>query len=210
MIKVLLADDHTMFREGLKQVFADTTDIEVTGEAKNSKEVLKKILENSYDVIVLDISMPGRDGIDVIKEIKNITSNTSILILSMYPEDQYAVRAIKAGAAGYITKNKASRKLISAIRKISTGRKYISQIVAEQLAIDLGRDNQKLPHEKLSNREYQVMSMIALGKTVNAIAKELTLSISTISTNRARILQKMNLKNNAELTYYAIKHKLVK
>lgn len=209
MIKVLLADDHTMFREGLKQILSETSDIVVIDEAENTGEVLAKVCEQRFDVVILDITMPGRNGIDIISELKSGYPALQVLILSMHPEDQYAVRTIKAGAAGYITKNRAPRELISAIRKISTGEKYISPAVAEQLAIELEDDHQILPHQKLSDREYQVMCMIASGKTVNEIANELSLSVSTISTNRARILRKMNIKNSAELTYYAVKHGLV-
>ena len=210
MIKVLLADDHKMFREGLKQILADTSDIAVIDEAENTAEVMSKVRKQDFDIVILDISMPGRNGVDIISELKNRDPELQVLILSMHPEEHYAVRSIKEGAAGYITKNRAPRELISAIRKIAKGRKYISSTVAEQLAIEIEKDHIGLPHEKLSDREYQVMCMIASGKTVNEIANELALSISTISTNRTRILRKMNMKNNAEITYYAVKHGLVK
>ncbi|MBC8401941.1 MAG: response regulator transcription factor [Candidatus Marinimicrobia bacterium] len=209
MINVLLADDHTMFREGLKQILSDTSDIVVTDEAQNTGEVLNKVSEKQFDVVILDITMPGRTGLDIISELKSREPNLRVLILSMHPEEQYAVRAIKAGAAGYVTKNRAPKELISAIRKISTGKKYLSPAVAEQMAIELENDRRMEPHQKLSDREYQVLCMIASGKTVNKIAEELSLSISTISTNRGRILRKMKMENNAELTYYAVKHGLV-
>ena len=209
MINVLLADDHTMFREGLKQILSDTSDIVVTDEAQNTGEVLNKVSEKQFDVVILDITMPGRTGLDIISELKSREPNLRVLILSMHPEEQYAVRAIKARAAGYVTKNRAPKELISAIRKISTGKKYLSPAVAEQMAIELENDRRMEPHQKLSDREYQVLCMIASGKTVNKIAEELSLSISTISTNRGRILRKMKMENNAELTYYAVKHGLV-
>jgi len=208
MIKALIADDHVMFREGLKQILTDTSDIKVAGEAGNSSEVVRLAQKESYDIIVLDISMPGRDGIDILDELKK--RGDRVLILSMYPEAQYAVRAFKMGVAGYLTKSRAASELITAIRTIASGRRYISTQVAEQLAIDLENKSGKSPHEKLSNREYQVMCMLASGLTVKNIAEELSLSISTISTIRARTLYKMDMQNNSELTYYAIKHGLVK
>ncbi len=211
MIRVLIADDHLMFREGLKQILSRQTDIVVSDEAGDASELIERVQAGDFDVIVLDIGMPGRDGIDALKEIKRLKPDLSILILSMYPEDQYAVRAIKAGASGYLTKNRAGRELIAAIKKVALGKKYISPDVGEQLASELERDPDQANHihKALSDREYQVMRLIASGKTVKQISKELCLGISTISTNRARILKKMNLKNNAELTHYAIKHRLV-
>jgi DNA-binding NarL/FixJ family response regulator len=208
MIKVLLADDHLMFREGLKQLLSDASGIKVAGEASNTGEVMSQVQKEDYNVIVLDISMPGRDGIDILDELKR--DGYHVLILSMYPEDQYAVRAFKLGAAGYLTKSRATEELVEAIRTIAGGSRYISKEVAEQLVLDLENDSKKLPHDRLSNREYQVMCMIASGRSVKEIANELSLSISTISTNRARILHKMEMKNNSELTYYAIKYGLVK
>ncbi len=208
MIRVLLADDHLMFREGLKQLLSDASGIQVAGEASNTGEVMSQVQKEDYHVIVLDISMPGRDGIDILDELKR--DGYHVLILSMYPEDQYAVRAFKLGAAGYLTKSRATEELVEAIRTIAGGSRYISKEVAEQLVLDLENDSKKLPHDRLSNREYQVMCMIASGRSVKEIANELSLSISTISTNRARILHKMEMKNNSELTYYAIKYGLVK
>ncbi len=208
-IRILLADDHTMFREGVKQVLSGTTDCAVVGEASNAQQVLEMAPRLKLDVVVLDISMPGRDGIDVLKQIKQIMPQVHVLVLSMYPEDQYASRAIKAGASGYLTKNKASAELIEAIRKIASGRKYISQDVADQLAIDLERDADRPLHQKLSDREYQVMCLIASGKTVKQISEELSISVSSVSTIRARILKKFDMKTSAEITRYAIKHDLV-
>jgi two-component system invasion response regulator UvrY len=208
--RILLADDHAMFREGVKQLLAGTSEFIVVDEAGDAGEVLEKAQKTKCDVVVLDISMPGRDGIDVLKQLKQLNPRVSVLILSMFPEDQYAFRAIKAGASGYLTKNKASAELIEAIRKVAAGRKYISSEVAEQLAIDLAKDVDKPLHKKLSDREYQVMCMIASGKTVGQISEELALSVSSVSTLRTRILKKFNMKTNAEITHYAIKHDLVK
>jgi two-component system, NarL family, invasion response regulator UvrY len=208
--RILLADDHTMFREGVKQLLTNTTEFVVVDEASDASQVIQKVQETKCDVVILDISMPGRDGIDVLKQIRQINPHLSVLILSMYPEDQYAFRAIKAGASGYLTKNRASSELIEAIRRVASGRKYISPDVAEQLAIDLGRDADKPLHQRLSDREYQVMVMIASGKTVGQIAEELSISISSVSTLRTRILKKFGMKTNAEITHYAIRHDLVK
>ncbi len=207
-IRILLADDHTMFREGVKQVLAGTSDCAVVEEASNAQQVLDTVQKVPLDVVVLDIAMPGRDGIDVLKQLKQMKPHIRVLVLSMYPEDQYAFRAIKAGASGYLTKNKASSELIEAIRRIASGRKYISEEVAEQLAIDLEREDDRPLHQRLSDREYQVMCMIASGKTVKEISNELSISVSSVSTIRARILRKLNMKNNAEITHYAIKHGL--
>lgn len=209
MIKVLIADDHALIREGLKQIVADTTDIVVAGEAKSGQEVLELICEDEWGAILLDIAMPGRDGIDILKQIKTEKPDLPVLILSMYPEEQYAVRALKAGAAGYLTKGSAPDELIAAIRKICAGGKYVSSSLAEKLAFGLQIDMDKPPHETLSDREFQVMCMIASGKTVKMVAEELSLSMKTISTYRTRILEKMGMKTNAELTYYAIKNHLV-
>ena len=209
MIRVLIADDHTMFREGLKQILAKDAGIIVSGEASNTAELLDKVQKGNFDVLVVDIAMPGRNGIDALKELRQIRPDLPVLILSMYPEDQYAARAIKAGASGYLTKNKAGRELIAAVQRVASGKKYIGPDVGEQLAVELEQDVDRPPHKRLSDREYQVMCMIASGKTVKQIADELCLSVSTISTNRARILQKMKMKNNAEITRYAIKHDLV-
>ncbi len=208
-IRILLADDHTMFREGVKQVLSGTLDYIVVGEASDAREVLEKVQRLAIDVVVLDISMPGRDGIEVLKQLKEIKPQVHVLVLSMYPEDQYASRAIKAGAAGYLTKNKASAELIEAIRRIASGRKYIGEEVAEQLANDLTRNADKPLHQRLSDREYQIMCMIGSGKTVKQISEELSISVSSVSTIRTRLLKKLNMKTNADITHYAIKHELV-
>jgi DNA-binding NarL/FixJ family response regulator len=208
--RILLADDHAMFREGVKQLLSGTSEFIVTDEACDAAQVLEKTQRSKCDVVVLDISMPGRDGIEVLKQLKQLSPHVNVLILSMYPEDQYAFRAIKAGASGYLTKNRAASELIEAIRRVAAGRKYISSEVAEQLAIDLAKDADKPLHQKLSDREYQVMCMIASGKTVGQISEELSLSVSSVSTMRARILKKFDMKTNAEITHYAIKADLVK
>jgi len=209
MIKILVADDHAVVREGVKQILSETADMVVAAEASSAQEVLNKVWENNYDLVLLDISMPGRGGLDVLKQLKDEKPGLPVLILSIYPEEQYAVRALRAGASGYLTKESAPDELIAAIRKISQGGKYVSASLAEKLAFDMEIGAEKPPHEMLSDREYQVICMIAKGKTVKEIAGELSLSVKTISTYRSRILEKMRMKNNAELTYYAIKNKLV-
>lgn len=209
MIRVLIADDHPVVRQGLKQILAETADIQVLDEASNAQEVLDCIWNKDYDVVLLDISMPGKSGLDILKEIKRSKSNLHVLVLSMHPEEQYAIRVFKAGASGYLNKESATDELISAIRKVSCGRKYISSTVAEKLAFDLETDSQKPPHEKLSDREYQVLCLLAIGKRVIEIGEILHLSVKTVSTYRTRILEKMQMKSNAELTHYAIKHDLV-
>jgi two-component system, NarL family, invasion response regulator UvrY len=210
MIKILIADDHAIVRAGLKQIVADTSDMVVAGEAVDGQEVLDQVRKEDWDLILLDISMPGRGGIDTLKELKVEKPKLPVLVLSMYPEEQYAIRALKAGASGYLTKESAPEELIEAIRKVSQGGKYISMSLAENLAFHVGTNSEKPLHETLSNREYQVMLMIASGKTVKKIANDLSLSVKTISTHRVRALRKMGMKNNAEITYYAIKHELVK
>ena len=209
MITVLIADDHTLLREGLKQILASTPDIVVADEAGDGKEVLKKVGERDYDVILLDIAMPGRSGIDICKQLKRSKPHLNILMLSMYPEEQLAFRSLRAGAAGYLTKKSVSTELIVAIRRVSKGEKHISTSLADALASDLIYRASKPAHEILSDREYEIMCMIATGKTLTEIARELSLSINTISTHRGRLLRKMNLKTNAELTYYAFQNRLV-
>jgi len=209
MIRILVADDHPIVRKGLKQIIEETSDIIVEDEAGNGYEVLEKIQKNNFDVVLLDISMPGKNGLDVLKQIKTIKSNLPVLILSMHPEEQYAIRVLKAGASGYLTKESAPEELVKAIRKVANRGKYVSSSLAERLVFDLS-DGNKMAHETLSDREFQVMCMIASGKTVSVIADELSLSVKTVSTYRARILDKMRLKNNAELTRYAFENNLIK
>lgn len=209
MIRILVADDHTIVREGLKQILADVDDMAVRDEAGNGQEALAKIRESEFDVVLLDISMPGRSGLEILKEIKTERPKLPVLILSMHAEEQYAVRALRAGASGYMTKASAPDELIGAIRKVSCGRKYVSAALAEKLALELDIDTKKPPHENLSDREYQVMLMLAAGKSVTEIAEELCLSVKTISTYRSRVMEKMNMKKNAELTLYAVQNHLV-
>jgi DNA-binding NarL/FixJ family response regulator len=209
MIKILTADDHPIVRQGLKQILSEESDMGVFGEAQNSQEVLELVQKQDWDIVILDITMPGRGGIDVLKELKHQYPKLPVLMLSVHPEDQYAVRALKAHASGYMTKDSAPEELVKAIRKILRGGKYISSTLAEKLAFDLETETEKPLHETLSDREHQVLLMIASGKTVSKIAEELSLSVKTIDTYRARILEKMKMKTNAELTHYAIKNGLV-
>ncbi len=208
-IKILIADDHPIVREGFKQVLSETTDMLVADEAGNGQEVLNLIRNNTYDLILLDISMPGRSGLEILKELRSEYPKLPVLIVSIYPEEQYAIRAFRAGASGYLTKASAPHELIAAIRKISKGGRYISSSLAEKLTYYLDIDAVKPPHELLSDREYQVMLLIASGKTVTEIARELCLSVKTISTYRTHILEKMRMKNNAEITLYAVQNRLV-
>jgi len=209
MLRILIADDHPIVRQGLKQIIAETSDMVVADEASNGWEVLSKVRASYCDVVLLDISMPGRNGVDILRQLKNEQPRLPVLMLSIHPEEQYAVRVLRAGASGYLTKESAPDELIAAIRKVSMGGKYISSSLAERLACELESTDEQLPHKTLSDREYRVMFLIASGKTVTEIAKELSLSIKTISTYRSRILEKMKMKNNAELTYYAIRNRLV-
>ena len=209
MIKLLIVDDHQIVREGLKQILSETSDIVAAGEASNGGEALSKVWKNNYDIVLLDIYMPGKSGLEVLKELKNAKPKLKILLLSMYPEEHYAVRGLRAGASGYLTKDKAPDELIDAIRRVSLGGKYVSASLAEKLAFDLEKDSDKPPHERLSDREYEVMRLIASGKTVKDIAQELSLSVKTISTYRARLLMKMDMENNAQITRYAIQNTLI-
>jgi len=209
MIKILIADDHAIVRKGLVQILADSPDTIVVDEASDGNEALRKADDGDFDLVLLDISMPGRGGLDVLKELKSRKPGLPVLILSMHPEDQYAVRALRSGASGYLTKGSASDDLLHAINKVLSGGKYISSSLAERLADVLDNNAEKAPHETLSNREYQVMHMIGAGKTVTEVAAEMSLSVKTISTFRARILHKMKLKNNSELTRYVIQNNLV-
>lgn len=209
MIKILIADDHAIVRAGLKQILAEVEDMEVRGEAESGIEVMKQIRKEDWDVVLLDISMPGRNGVDTLKQIKEEKPKLPVLILSMYPEDQYALRLLRAGAAGYMTKESAPDQLVSAIRKVAQGKKYISPYMAEILADELGGEQNRAAHETLSDREYQIFCLLASGKTVTDISLDLSLSVKTISTYRTRILEKMKMKNNAEITYYAIKNNLL-
>lgn len=209
MLKILLADDHPVVRKGLKQIISETHDMVVGDEASNAQQVLNKVLKKDYDVVLLDISMPGRNGLEILGELKTNRPNLPVLILSVHPEEQYAVRALKVGASGYLTKSSAPEELIRAIRIVSSGRKYVSNSMAERLASRLLTNSEKPLHETLSNREHTVMCMIASGKTTKEIAQELGLSMKTISTYRSRILDKMEMNSNAQIIRYAIENKLV-
>jgi two-component system, NarL family, invasion response regulator UvrY len=209
LIKLLVADDHAIVRKGIEQIIAETTDIVVAAEARNGQEAMEKAAKNFFDLVLLDIAMPGRDGLEVLKELKKLRPKLAVLMLSMYPEEQYAIRALRSGASGYLTKESAPDELISAIRKVSSGGKYISSSLAEKIAHKLGNHSDTPLHEQLSDREYQILIKLARGRTLTEIADELALSVKTISTYRARLLLKMNMKSNAEITRYAIENKLV-
>lgn len=204
MIRVLIADDHTIVREGLKQVLAATDDVVVAGEAADGQDALEQVRNNEWDIVVLDMSMPGISGIDLIKRIKQVKPKLPLLVLSMHREDQFAVRALKAGASGYLTKESAAEQLVSAIRRVAGGGKHISRALAEKLAYEIDPFEEKPPHELLSDREYQVFQMLVAGKHITEIAAELSLSAKTISTHKLRLMQKLNVSNNAELMHYAI------
>jgi DNA-binding NarL/FixJ family response regulator len=209
MIKIFIADDHPVVRKGLREIIEETSDMKVADEASNGQEVLAKVFKKDFDVVLLDISMPGRSGLDILQELKSQLPKLAVLVLSIHPEEQYAVQVLKAGASGYLTKKSAPDELVTALRKVSAGGKYVSPSLAEKLASALETGIEKPPHETLSAREYEVMRKIASGKTVTEIARELFLSPKTISTYRSRILEKMGIKNNAELIRYAIKNRLV-
>jgi DNA-binding NarL/FixJ family response regulator len=209
MIRALIADDHAVVRQGLKQILGDTPEMVVAGEATTGQEVLDKIRAETWDVVVLDISMPDRSGLDVLKQLRSERPKLPVLVLSMHSEDQYAVRALKAGASGYLTKDSAPDELVKAIRKVVSGGTYVSSLLAEKLAFEIGTDSSRLPHETLSDREFQVLRGIAAGKSVTEIAAELYLSPKTVSTYRARLLQKMNLGTTAELMHYAMQNHLI-
>lgn len=210
MTKILVVDDHTILREGLKQILAETSGLEVAGEASNGQEALEKMQAGHWDVVLLDISLPGPNGLAVLQQIKERYPGVPVLVLTMYAEEQYALRALKAGAAGYLTKESASNQLIAAIQKVAGGGTYVSPSLMERMVSDLGKDLKRPSHETLSDREFQVLCMIASGKSLTEIAADLDLSVKTVSTHRTRMFKKMRLKNNAELIHYAIRHGLVK
>ena len=207
-IRVLIADDHAIVRQGLRQILSDTPDLTVAGEAETGVQAVQLVRSGEWDVVLMDVSMPDRNGIDALKLIKKEYPRLPVLILSMYPEEQYAIRALKAGASGYLTKQSAPDLLVTAIRQVASGKKYVSPSLAEELANAIGEDTERPAHEKLSDREYQTLCMIASGKTPTEIAEALNLSVKTVSVYRARLLEKMHLRNNAELTHYGLKHGL--
>lgn len=209
MIKVFVADDHAVVRRGVIQILGEVPDIDPVGEAGTGSEVLQVVPEIACDLLILDISMPGTRGLDLLKQIKALKPDLHVLILSVHPEEQYAVRALRAGAAGYLTKESAPDELIAAIRKISQGGRYITLSLAEKLAAELGGGLDIEPHQTLSDREYQVMRLLANGKSVTDIATDLSLSVKTVSTYRTRILQKLDLTNTAEIIRYALERGLV-
>jgi DNA-binding NarL/FixJ family response regulator len=209
-MRVLIADDHAIIRKGLEQILGDAYGDVVFGEAANAEEAIRRVDEDDWDVVILDISMPGRSGLDALKEIKKIKPAIPVLMLSIHPEDQYATRALRAGASGYMTKETIPEELITAIKKVTTGGKYVSAGLAEKLAADLETETRETPpHKRLSDREYEVLLLIASGHTITEIADMLTLSVKTISTYRARILEKTGLKSNAALVQYAMTYGLV-
>lgn len=208
-IRVLLIDDHLLFREGLKFIIGDTDDLRVVGEGGTAAEAIQLARVTPCDVMLLDISMPDRNGNEIIRQLKKDAPELAILILSMHREGLYAVRALKAGASGYLNKQSAPDELVGAVRQVATGRRYINAALAQELADHISEDRDAVPHESLSDREYQTLTMIASGKAVGDIAAELKLSVKTVSMYRARLLEKMNLRNNAEITHYAIRNRLI-
>ena len=209
MIRIVIADDHVIVRQGLRQILLGQPDFDVVGEAANYGEVMQIVRHVPCDVLVLDIAMPGKNGIETLKQVKRELPKLPVLVLSMYPEDQYAVRALKAGAAGYLTKMSAADQLVGALRQVARGRKYITQELAESLAESIGGESDVPPHELLSDREFQTLRLITAGRTLTQIGEELSLSPKTVSVYRARLLAKLQLSNNAELTRYAIEHGLL-
>jgi DNA-binding NarL/FixJ family response regulator len=209
MIKVLVADDHAIVRRGLQQILAETPDIMVAGEAATGAEVLRLVREQRWTAVILDISLPGANGLDLLATIRREKPELPVLILTVHPEEQYAVRAIRAGAAGFLTKESAPERLIEAVRKVAAGGRFVSPELAETLASVLAGQSTGEPHERLSDREFEIFKLLASGRTVSQIAQELALSVKTISTHRTRILKKMNMRTNAELTHYAVRNQLV-
>lgn len=209
MIKVLIADDHAVVRRGLREILSETSDVLVGGEAATVPEVRQKLAAERWDVVVLDVNMPGGSGIELLGELRRLSPAPRALVLTVYPEEQYAVRAIRAGASGFLTKESAPEKLIEAVRKVAAGGKYVSQELAETLASVVAGEAAGAPHERLSDREFEVLKMLASGRTVSQVAADLNLSVKTVSTHRTRILKKMEMQTNAELTHYAVKNHIV-
>lgn len=209
MLRILIADDHSVVRKGLKQILLDEFSSALIEEVADAEALIKKVMSSQWDVVISDLSMPGRSGLDALQQIKSSHPNLPVLILSIHPEEQYALRALKSGASGYLTKDAAPDELVKAVQKILLGKKYISQSIAEKLANTFSADAGINPHESLSDREFDVMKQLANGKSVSEIADMLSLSVTTISTYRARLMTKMNLKSNSDLTRYAIENKLI-
>ena len=209
MIKILVVDDHALIRKGLKQLLEDSPDIQVTGEAETGMQAINMMRKNHFDLVLLDISLPDKHGMDVLKQFKTEQPDIKIIVLSMYPEEQYGLRALKAGAAGYINKQSAPEKLAGAIQHVISGKKYISETLAEQLLNNLIGESQELMHQSLSNREYQTLCLMASGKSLTEISEAMLISPKTVSVYRARMLEKMGFKNNAEAVHYAIAYHLV-
>lgn len=209
MIRVIIIDDHAILRRGLAQIIAESGDMECVGEAETSAQGMRLLRETACNVVLLDISLPDRNGVETVKLIHKEFPRVQTLMLSMHPENQYAVRSLKAGAAGYLTKQSAPSQLLSAIRQVTQGRKYVTPAVAEELALTLNENVEEMPHKSLSDREFQTMCHIASGRTLTEIAQQMSLSVKTVSVYRARLLEKMRLKNNAEITHYAIKNGIV-
>ena len=208
MINILLVDDHVIVREGLRRIIDDTSGMKIKAESSTGEDALELIRKKNYDIILLDISMPGKNGLQTLKEIKKYNSKQSVLMLSMHAEEQYAMRAIRAGASGYLTKDSASEQLVKAIRKIHLGGKYINETVAELLVTDIYHDEEKLPHEYLSDREFEILKLIIKGISPKQIASRLSISDKTVSTYRSRILKKMNMKSTSDIIHYSIENQL--
>ena len=207
-IKIIIADDHPLFRRGLKHAFAETQDIEVVDEAETGEELLDKVKGKNLNLALLDISLPGKGGLEILKQLKDDKPKLPVLILTVYPEEHYAVRFFKAGASGFIMKESSTDQIYAAVRKVAEGGKYASPAITEKLAFDFSKSDRPL-HERLSDREHQVFMMLAEGQSPTEIGKELSLSVKTISTHRSRILEKMQMKKNAELIHYAISQRLL-
>ena len=209
MLRILIADDHTVVRKGLKQILLDEFPNAKIEEVPDAEGLIKNVMQAQWDVVVSDLSMPGRSGLDALQQIKLSYPNLPVLILSIHPEEQYALRSLKAGASGYLSKDTAPDELVKAVEKVLLGKKYISHTIAEKLANTFSSDSDKHLHENLSNREFDVMKLLANGKSVSEIAEMLSLSVTTVSTYRTRVMKKMNLKSNSDLTKYAIENKLI-
>ena len=209
MLKVLIADDHTVVRRGLRQILLEGFPSAQVEEVADAEELIKKVIQAPWDLVISDLSMPGRSGLEALQQIKQIQPKLPVLILSIHPEDQYAIRVLRAGASGYLSKDMAPDELVIAVQKVLMGKKYITDSIAEKLASVLDQDSTKAPHEILSDREFSVLKLLASGKSVSEIAESMFLSVTTVSTYRTRIMVKMNMKNNADLTLYAIENKLL-